>query len=394
MRTYTVRDFTLLKKLQARLQHYDCNGIAHLKNLKHCMARSHSARGVTISKTSDGKVGVQGLTYCHNSWACPSCAPYQMNRIKQKLTLAFAMMKERGYRCRMVTFTVPHARLSDGTFMKLDDIFYLLRNVYNSCLSGTMKHVRSTDSRTFSIFEITWSPINGWHPHIHALYWLKPDDMDKFIAAEKRLQESWKVHCEKILKQMTWLSQNEYNRFYNCLQKGFSKGVFISDHDADTSNYFWSGENEVADLLKKTAKTHHLTSWQILARALDNDDKLYWNLYIEMIKAVRAVQHWRFKRGFLSEINEYEKDHPIEKIEKKKQQPEKEAKTVCWFTREQWNYNNIICPHFLPLIASFVAACEVDEAFNLICELCTVYRQPPPLKESPLENNSQIGAAA
>lgn len=396
-RLFTVRDFTILKKLQSKLRGEDneLGKVNVFNSLKFCMARSHSKLGVDVGKTSNGKLALRGITYCHNTWACPSCTPRAMMKLAEKLKAAYEMLGKRGYEARMVTFTVPSKiyYAKDITFgASLNFMLTYLRKVYNSFLNGALKHIRSLDCKTFQIFEVTHG-INGWHPHIHAIYWLKKNDWNELLDKEDNLVSSWHFHCCKIAKKMLadgTLNQAEYEDIIGTLPTSQSPGFYISKHNGEVYNYITDAlAQEVTTLHFKKAKGGNLTIWQILDLAVKDNSQQHWKLFLEYCTATRGIQRWRFKRGFVSEIDSYMKEHPAEKIDKKKQAADAEAVTqVAWFSNVQWNLLNRRCPNALPIIANIVLRIDdVDKSYKLLCRLCEKYDLPIPLRKNPLRTN-------
>lgn len=403
-RLFTVRDFTILKKLQSKLRSEvsDLYNLPRLKGLRHCMARSHSGLGVDVGKTSTGKLALRGVTYCHNNWACPSCTPRAMMKIATKLKAAYQMLKERGYEARMVTFTVPHKINYDKDVIfgsNLNIMLHFLRTTYNSFLNGTLKHIRSKDCYTFQIFEVTHG-FQGWHPHIHAIYWLKKNDWNELLEKEADLVKSWHFHCCKIGKKMTadgMINQGEYEEITGTLPTSQNPGFYISKHTGEVYDYITDGlAQEVTTLHFKEGRRGNLTIWQILDLALKDNDEKCWKLFIEYALATQGIQRWRFKKGFVSEIDCYLSQHPQIDISKKK--PAEAAATVtqvAWFTQLQWNLLNWRCANFLPLLAFIVTRIDdVDKSYKLLCRLCKKYNVPIPLRENPLRANDASAWAA
>ena len=406
-RLFTVRDFTILKKLQSKLNAEAKNNkfekfFPYMKSLRHCMARSNCGLGVDVGKTSNGKLALRGITYCHNTWACPSCTPRAMQKLSEKLKAAYTMLKARGYEARMITFTVPHRNrfTNEGLIQTpLEKVLQFLRETFNSFLSGTLKHVRPKDCYTFQIFEVTHGFKSGWHPHIHAIYWFKKEEWKAFLEKEDDLINSWKWHCRKIADKMFHrgdFNQVEYEETIGPLEISQDIPVYISKHVGDVYRYFNDGlAQEVTSLHVKQAKGGNLTVWQILDKAVNNNDEKYWRLFLEYCKATRRIQRWRFKRGFVSEIESYMKEHPAPTISKKK--PAEDAATVtqvAWFTPLQWNSLNMRCKNFLPLLAFIVTRFDVDTAYKLLCRLCEKYSVQIPLRQNPLRANDASAWAA
>ena len=406
MRFYTVRDFVQFKKLHSKILSLPAERrTPSLRKLVSCMSRP-SEQGVTIMKRGN-KVGFSGITYCH-SWTCPSCAPYKMNKIKCDIENAFKLMKERGYICCMMTFSIPHTRIfiknsnnintnmdQRREMLTLSDTLYILQRTFNKFgNSGSLKKFRGTDFQSFLIYEINWGSFNGWHPHIHALYWLKPEQFKIFTSKEDAFNKIWTKNVKKVINEMSWWTETKRSNFINFIDYLKThkprNSVYFSKNDSGAireftaENYFWSGENEVADLMLKKGRNGHLTIWQILEKATSetSESNFYFDLYCEATEATRGLQQHRFKRGFLAEIKNFEKGNPKETTEKKSAEPVEEI--ICWLSQKQWNYLRYIhhCYNLEIILSSFSL---YNNAFELITEFCEAFGVGPPLKKPPFD---------
>lgn len=394
-RLHTVRDFVNLKKLQEKLRSEDSksNFLKFTKSLKYCMARSNAKLGVDVGKSSNGKMALRGPIYCHSTWACPSCTPRAMMHIANQLKAGYQMLRERGYEARMITFTVPHYKFAykvNNAFpLKLSSVFNLLKATYCSFQNSKLKRARPSDCYTFQIFEVTHGNRNGWHPHIHAIYWMHKDDWASFLEKEAELSLAWNRICSQQIDKLNdsgVLDDVEYKNLHRVLSRTKEPGIFISKHTEEVIRYITDAlVQEVTSLHLKQAKSDNLTIWQILDLALKNNDEQCWKLYLEYVAATRRLQRWRFQRGFVAEITEYRKLHPDIKFQKKRQAEASVTVTqVCWFTSLSWSSLNVKCPNAIPIMARIIRRWNADEAYTLICRLCKKYAVPVPLRQNPM----------
>lgn len=433
MRTYTIEDYHLFHKLKRKLRTKTFLTKAE-KNLLYCHSRTKSNTGVTVVKR-DKKVGFKGLFPCNNSWCCPCCAPYRLARTQYYLEAGFEMLKERGYKCLMITFTVPHSSYFKGYsdlewrphLHTLGDTLYLLNRTFSKFTRKarftrlarrihtiTKEEARYTDETSkkkrqeqkyaaenteyysFYIHETTWGSKNGWHPHIHMLLWLTPQSFDYFKNLEEKLAKIWRESELEVINEMTWLQNNVKNNWKDLINNPDSsntKGIYFSKdkngnvREMTTRNYFWSGATEVTSLPNKTGRGMNLTSWEILKKALDETNEkheFYFNLYLELVNTIPGVNLWTFKRGFLPQIRQYIKSNPRALIQKKKSWQEKNPRgkiqIICWLSQEQWKLLNQQTQYLQIVLASLAIQ---DDAFELIKELCEVFKVGPPLKKPP-----------
>lgn len=114
-------------------------------------------------------VSYYGVMCCHNVWGCPICARKLSERRKQGLSqlLKAHFDKFGGDTVTASLFTIPHSKYDD-----LEDILKRLNKAYYDmtqsrgykALMKTLKGCGSSKAK-----EVTWSLVNGFHPHIHVL---------------------------------------------------------------------------------------------------------------------------------------------------------------------------------------------------------------------------------
>lgn len=406
------QDYVLHKRIREKLLYLHNNSFESmskpLKNYMNCLKKVMPS-GVTILKRRD-KIRFHGLTHCRNIWACPTCAPTKMQRVKAKLTAAFDLMKEQGYKCCMVTYTVPHQRTEhyeqDGNvkyrnIIPFATMLYVLRTAFAKFWHyQSMQKIRK-GSKNFHIIEITYSDKNGWHPHFHTLCWYKPEQFEKIAKMEQNSRKNWYNCLLNAVEEITWDndSKNILKKFitYNKehMDSANSAGYYISKNDDGTireftaSNYFWSGENEVADLYKKIARDGHLNQWQILQLATRSDDNLkYVKLIEEILEATYWLKMFKFSPGFSKMLDEYIQEHGI--ATKKKSggtdtdSTENTTKVICWLSAQQWNLL-IYREHIANLTVILSSFAIQDNAFELIKEFCTVFKIGEPKSSPPFK---------
>lgn len=114
-------------------------------------------------------VSYYGVMCCHNVWACPVCGRKLSERRKQGLSKLLTAHFDR-FGADSVTaslFTIPHSKYDD-----LQDILKRLNKAYSDMThsrgyKALMKTLQGCGSSKAK--EVTWSLVNGFHPHIHVL---------------------------------------------------------------------------------------------------------------------------------------------------------------------------------------------------------------------------------
>lgn len=199
-----------------------------LKGLKLCGSRLTTQSGSlsAVYVTTDGEdAKFIGTATCKSAWSCPSCTAKVMARKGADIACLIDALatwdKEYPF---MVTFTLPHTR-----YMSCNETFQLLKQAwYRFSQATTYKKTRKPSKNTLCAqwrhkydikhvvraYEFTYGE-NGWHPHLHVLFWTKKENFATVADAEDTLNDYW-WRCLKNsrIKQMeavreTYLNQKD-----------------------------------------------------------------------------------------------------------------------------------------------------------------------------------------
>ncbi|MDH4147691.1 MAG: protein rep, partial [Acidimicrobiia bacterium] len=114
---------------------------------------------------------LRGVVVCAAANLCLWCGIKIAAARARQIELLAAVMKALGFHCYMLTPTFSHAR-SDGlalSYQDMMDAWTALRQsrLFRKLTAGGGGFCRQV--------EVTWSPANGFHPHLHILMWSKLD---------------------------------------------------------------------------------------------------------------------------------------------------------------------------------------------------------------------------
>lgn len=351
---------------------------------------------------SDGeKSRFFGNTSCRSAWSCPKCMPIVMAKKGTDIACAIdALAKWHDEYAFMITFTLPHSR-----YMSCTDALTILqwtwrdftKNKRRSKLkdytlklsvgekntrggnavgkAGEVRHyVVKADAwggfredlkikHSVRCYEFTWSEKNGWHPHIHALFWTKKENFDKILGYEDNLVERW-WKCAKRAALKYWNMKfpdgkeenkkavEDYYTDWRMKSVDGHKSLFIS-RDRQTgkaeikkSSYYvvgWSGDAEVTASNYKTASEGHFTPYQMLKLAHDDARLIdrFIPLYLEYCNTTFARRRVEFsKTGINDIIKKWKRSEEFMTAFKKKCIEKLDAsrkfKVVYWFSELQW----------------------------------------------------------
>jgi len=155
--------------------------------ISHVLPVPSSSR-VNVYACDDGRVRYSSLLDA-NSWRSPVSAYYKSIELARRLEHCTSVAAVRGLSPVMVTLTLRHSR-ADSLLSVLD----LLRQAWRYFSGGVWWQSRRPPLPVVRRLEITWSPANGWHPHLHLLCFFPSDaapDLEdwraRWVAAVKRL---------------------------------------------------------------------------------------------------------------------------------------------------------------------------------------------------------------
>lgn len=421
-----------------------------LDNLKLCGSQiiKQSGASPAVFLLSDGEnARFFGHTSCRSAWSCPKCMPIVMAKKGSDIACAIDALAT-WYKLYpfMITFTLPHSKYmtcEDSStilhdcwrmftkFKKTSNGEYTLRsdvqkrnktygnadgakNEFDKRAVGKKGekriYVKKGDAwalcreelnieHSVRVYEYTWSEENGWHPHIHALFWTKKENFSngKILSFEKDLLARW-WHCAKHAALKYWNKKfpdkkeenkkavEDYYTDWRMKSKDGHKSLFISRDKDDSSkvdikksSYYvvgWSGDSELTRSNYKTAAKGHFTPYQILSMAYENATLIdkYIPLYLEYCNTTYGRRRVEFsKNGITKIIAKWKKTEEYRVAFKKKVTEKRDAtrkfKVVYWFTEYQWKKicwlemttDEEILPELLALAKKKDCRAEIDK---------------------------------
>lgn len=402
-----ISDSRLLSMWQKHLNTTEHIYKNNLKRFKLCGKKTLQLPNIMRSAIviSNGEQSrIMGTKTCHSSWACPKCTARVMAQYGTKIACAIdALATNYKQYAVMITFTLPHTKQ-----MSCWESLEILRTTWrqfarkgmtkvhrkHTCKDGTQKtYDISTNAynamrselgikHIVRVFEITYGE-NGWHPHIHALFWVPEKDFNKIVDYEERLLDAWwnaaKNNALKFYGDQKTV--DELYADYKKHPKTGHKSVFISRNENGTprkqeSSYYvvgWSGDFELANTKVKTARTdNHYSPNQILQMAYENpEEREHWlKIYDEYAEATTGQKRVQFSLSGINDIiKEWQHSNQyINTLKKKFTDRETGAwRVVIWFTEEQWSNITAVEDHCL--IAEILTLARLDNGKQLITDM-------------------------
>lgn len=338
-----------------------------------------------------------GNAYCHSAWSCPHCTPRVMAKKARNVACAIdALHTWYKQDACMITFTMPHTKN-----MSAKDTFQILLSAWRHfCKNGkgrvqnyTLRTDKENDKRgvgkkgetrqyikgvnawckarelgmTYSVkvYEFTWGEENGFHPHIHGLFWLPKKNFQKIGELESSLYDFWweclkratfkyykNKHPEKSAKENQEITDN---LFTDWRKKGNSALLISRNEDNSvrviTSSMYlddWGGDAELTKYYGKEAHEGHYTPFQLITHAYESEGEerlKFLRIYTEYALATRKHRRMEFGKPHNKDIptlNDIikkwkETQTYVERCKKKAMEKATDFRVVCWFTEKQWS---------------------------------------------------------
>ena len=399
-----------------------------------------SEPGVFVLSNGDD-ASLFGTTSCKSSWICPYCTAKRMAMFSIQIAMAIDALKVNHNQVAfMLTLTVPHTR--GMTCEDTTEILYESWKDFmiNAPSTDDNKWFGWSDRDPMAAFcihfhchhrvrvgEYTHGE-HGWHPHFHCLFWVDADKFNEVADWEEKLKNHWinivrrRTLCRwdwQKLKSFSLLPDNpsprgQYRKVARLVKSKEladevkvaldnnrtrleimyrnlnveSQALFISKQDdgsiieQKSSPYVcgWGADKELTGNYKMKASAEgHETPWQILERAVNNNDEKAFNLFMEYAYATRQFRHSRISfsihSGIKQIIDDWSKNHSSTYTYKKKSTT---WKVVVWFQKEQWY--NMLCTEEatgVGLIESILFLATLPEARQRIIDFLRPFGVSP-----------------
>jgi len=224
-----------------------------------------------------------GLTVCGSVWHCPVCASKISERRRLELQQAFNLYKAEKGNIAFLTQTFSHNK-----FDNLRDILDKFTQASRYFKSGKgYQIIKNTMGIEGSIrgLEVTYSDLNGFHPHSHEVIFYKNDC--ELELMKKKLWLRWEKACKKF----GLTASEEYGL---TLQAGDDANDYLTKFGKGN----WTLEQEMTKAhIKKGKNEKSLTPFDFLKWYLMTEDNKYLMLFKEYAATFKGKQQLNWSRG-------------------------------------------------------------------------------------------------
>lgn len=274
---------TLTRVARYNIQNQSASILTGERVAKCCRVNIESSVSVMKSQHENGSSAhYKGLMFCGSVWTCPVCGAKISERRGSELREAFEAAKQQQINVSHITFTFPHKR-NDSLELILAQFLDAFKRFWDSAPMRRFKDKYACIGRVRAL-ETTYSDENGFHPHIHLLYFSKVKFTD-LAAIQAEFLKCWN---DKLVR----VGLPKANGRGVVIQNGDHAGEYINKFADDSKltksgdKVTWDMADEITKLHSKGGRAKSLTPFDFL-RVLDNPtDYGYENKDIPKFRAL------------------------------------------------------------------------------------------------------------
>jgi len=260
------------------------------------------------------------LMTCGSVWNCPLCGAKITERRREEMSTATRVLDDAETVMCMQTYTFSHKRF-DNLSASLQSFLAARKRVKEGWTYQKMKKKHGIIG-TISALEVTWSPRNGWHPHMHELIiFEKGVDL---AAYEADARGKW----TNALK-LEMLTANRHGYRLDRTRGGVED--YIAKWGHEPTKPVWGPEAEFTKgHVKQSRNEKGKTAFGLLADSLDGDQEA-GRLFVEFATYFKGKQQLRWSKGLKARVGLVDKSD-----EEIAAEDREDASIFGLFTRDMW----------------------------------------------------------
>nr|WP_298059596.1 protein rep [uncultured Halomonas sp.] len=230
-----------------------------------------------------GRSFFSGVQVCGSPWSCPVCAAKIAERRRQEIQTTIDWAYAQKLQPVMVTLTFPHQRTDN-----LGDLLDKQRQALAKLRKGRswdLAKQRWGFQGLIRALEVTHSERNGWHPHTHEIWLVRPDATAGDIKTT--VLQRWKRICEEVglLDRENEQSWRAFDVRSVDVKPWVSAGEYLAKMD-DRSH--WGADREMSGAASKGTKGGKRAGrhpFKLLAESLDGNQRA-GRLFLDFVRTV------------------------------------------------------------------------------------------------------------
>lgn len=210
------------------------------------------------------------LQTCGSVWNCPVCAAKIATRRREELSEAVSIWRERGFSVLLATFTLRHT-LADKCADVLDGVLTSFSRFWQDRAGQKIRADYRVTGRVRGL-ETTFTRENGWHCHIHVLFFIRGILGDRV----EQLRADCSDHWRGVLQRHSRYADGDHGVTVKTANEDVAE--YIAKHGEDdmaeavAKIRTWTEAHEIAlGVIKRKTKRGGFTPMQLLALSLCGD---------------------------------------------------------------------------------------------------------------------------
>lgn len=246
----------------------------------------HGLRKISYAdiKLADGRAFMANVVTCGSVWHCPVCAAKIAEGRAQDVEDVVTAHEKAGGSVYHAVFTIPH-----GKFDACADLKQAVSKSWQKLQQGrAWKEIKERAGFVGSIraLEVTHGG-NGWHPHIHVLFFLSGNDAKAMRAG--------RAFGEEVFRR--WAGIVERSGFGKCSKRAFRFDRAWTAKEAGKYVSKWGSAEELTKAHMKSAGSTQRSPWQILKDIEEYESPDDIRLFKEYCAAFKGARQLTYSRG-------------------------------------------------------------------------------------------------
>ena len=256
----------------------------------------HGFDEVSIVRNSNDNIVTRNVGVCGNPVQCPVCAHTLSSQRTTDVYRFMSANRARGGVCLFVTFTMSHS-ITDTAKDSIDSLNLARRHlVSGGSYKRLMKHYGFLgDIRTL---EVTYSDNNGWHPHLHCVYFFEKLTTSDIGDITDFLQRSWKS------------SLNCFGRT-SSLERGVKVDRPSVDSYGNIASYMAKWGREVGNSFIKKGRKGSYVPFDFLSILSKSYDCRIHSLWIEYLDSMHRRRNIHFSQSLIKLFGDIRSDNDV-----------------------------------------------------------------------------------
>lgn len=313
-------------------------GEGRKQGLEHCH-KIHRTAGCMYVPVGDvhlhhdhqhGRSFFSGIQVCGSPWSCPVCAAKIAERRRQEIQQTIDWAYQQQLQPVMVTLTFPHQR-TDNLGELLDKQRQALAKLRKG-RSWDLAKRRWGFEGLIRALEVTHSERNGWHPHTHEIWLVRPDATAGDIKTT--VLKRWKKVCEEVglLDRQNEQSWRAFDVRAVDVKGWVSAGEYLAKMD---DQRHWGADREMSGAASKGTKGGKRAGrhpFKLLAESLDGSERA-GRLFLDFVRTVteRRARALFFSPGLKKRVGIEDLSDEDLAVEQRE-----EAEALGALTRDDW----------------------------------------------------------